>query len=90
MATKKTPKIPSYKSNEVVLALEIETIVRKGTSATLNFKEKGHDPVVVDRHYLQKYSPKAGGYFVTCEQGCKKYKSKEEFEKNFEAVVEKK
>lgn len=82
MAKKKA--IPQYKSNEVVMALPIETIVRKNDNATLNFKE--YPSVEVDRHYLSKYKPKAGGYFVTCSGGCKKYKDKEEFEKYFELV----
>ena len=77
--------LPKFKSNQVVQALEIKTIVRKNDTATLNF-EKGYDPVQVDRHYLKKYKPTSGGYFVTCDEGCKKYISKEEFESNFEAV----
>ena len=77
--------IPKYKSNQVIQALEIKTIVRKNDMATLNF-EKGFDSVQVDRHYLKKHQPSAGDYFVTCSEGCKKYLSKAEFEANFEPV----
>tara|TARA_R100000781_G_scaffold113283_1_gene81468 strand:+ start:2970 stop:3440 length:471 start_codon:yes stop_codon:yes gene_type:complete len=79
--SKKDKSFPKYHDPSVIQAVKIETIKRSmNGGATLNLVD-GFGSIEVDNRYVQQYKPRAGGYFVTCDKGCKKYKSEDDFSK---------
>ena len=79
--------VPKYKNNEEVEALKIETVVRKRQGgATLTPSEEGHEPFDVDVHFINKYNPRAGGYYVIHNDGTKSFSTAEAFEACHEEI----
>jgi hypothetical protein len=75
-----TRELPRYRCTKEVSALKIAKIVfdadvaqreGRGTdgSATLYPAEKGYLPILVDREWVMKHQPKAGGYWVLYKDG---------------------
>ena len=80
-------EMPKYQSHKEVWALKILE-VRDDTppnqesdgSRTIVPADEGYAPFRVERGYVQKHNPKAGGYYVVYKDGYKSWSPAEVFE----------
>lgn len=90
-------EMPRYKSHKEVHALKIESIffdIDKANlegretdgSATITPADEGFAPFKVERDYVNKHDPKAGGYYVVYADGYKSWSPAEAFEDGYTRV----
>lgn len=85
--------MPRYKSHKIVRALKIKEVVdptkpndETDGSRLLFFEEEGYPMKRVDRHYVRKHEPKAGGYYVVYQDGYESWSPSEAFESGYEQI----
>ena len=87
-------ELPKYKCHKEVWALEIAKIDFDQDAAQAANRESDGSAIItpvnthfaqfhVDRDYVQKHKPKAGGYYVLYEGGYKSWSPKDVFEKGY-------
>ena len=82
--------VPCYQSHKKVWALKLREVHLNSDAAGPNEEtdgsailvpaESGFAPFRVDREYVQKHNPAAGGYFVQYKDGYKSWSPAEAFE----------
>ena len=79
--------VDSVKQNDGTLGIAPETPTPAEGSKYLTFEKNGHDPVNVDKEYMDTFNPVAGGYFtVDPVSGNLGYIAGDEFEQKFTAI----
>lgn len=84
-------ELPHYQCHKKVWALKISKIVRDGAgedresdgSAMITPVENGYAPFKVDRDYMHKHKPEAGGYYVVYDDGYKSFSPANAFEEGY-------
>lgn len=90
-------EMPRYRSHKEVWALKIQRIKfdsdvaqeenrETDGSATIYPEEKGYAPIKVNREYVSKHNPQAGGYYVVYADGYKSWSPAEAFEDGYTRV----
>ena len=87
-------EMPKYRSHKIVWALKIKEISEyfedennpESYGALIYPEEKGYAAFRVDKEYLEKHKPKAGGYYVVYEDGYKSFSPAEPFEKGYSKI----
>ena len=76
--------MPQYLCNKKVWALKIKDIVGNiDGSATLTPEDITYAPFVVDRYYVKKHEPQAGGYYVVYKDGYQSFSPADVFENGY-------
>lgn len=82
--------MPLYKCHKEVWALKIEEVIdptQEGNesdgSRLLRFEDYVYAPIRVDRDYVRKHNPQAGGYYVVYKDGYKSFSPAEAFEEGY-------
>lgn len=75
--------IPQYQSHKKVRALKIVGISLDGE---LGFEN--HEPILMEREWLDKHNPAVGGYLVFYEDGYKSFSPALAFEKGYTLIGE--
>lgn len=89
--------LPRYQSHKKVYALKIAKIDfdidrahaenrETDGSAIITPVENGYAPFKVDRAYVSKHDPKAGGYYVVYADGYKSWSPAEAFEGGYDLI----
>ena len=81
-------QMPQYQSHKKVWALKIAQVdlYRDGGSGRITPADEGFAPFDVDKEYMQKHDPKAGGYFVVYADGYKSFSPAEAFEEGYTRI----
>lgn len=86
-------EMPRYKCHKVVWALKISAVkdtARPGEetdgSMVLVPEDSRYAPLRVERGYVRKHDPKAGGYYVVYKDGYKSFSPAEAFEDGYTRV----
>ena len=93
MSQDESSEMPRYRSHKEVHALKILE-VRDNTLADQDRDgsriivpvDEGFAPFSVDREYVRKHAPQAGGYYVVYEDGYKSWTPAEAFEKGYTRI----
>lgn len=75
-------QLPQYKSHKVVGALKIAKI----EGNVLTPADPGFAPFLVEKEYLQRNTPRAGGYYVVYADGYKSYSPAAPFEEGYTRI----
>jgi hypothetical protein len=88
-------EMPRYRSHKEVWALKIQDVIdpaepgnESDGSRTLRFEDHVYAPISVDREYVRKHNPQAGGYYVVYADGYKSWSPAEAFESGYTRVSE--
>ncbi len=84
-------EMPKYLCHKKVHALKIAKITRDGEgenrdsngSAVITPMEQGYAPFLVDRDFMHKHKPQAGGYYVVYDDGYKSFSPAKAFEEGY-------
>lgn len=90
-------EMPKYQSHKQVHALQIELIVPDEEVAARESREtdggawiypadEGYAPFKVNRAYVEKHYPKAGGYYVVYADGYESWSPREAFEQGYTRI----
>lgn len=86
-------ELPRWKCHKEVHALKIEAVkdpTESGNetdgSRVLIFAEKPFAPIRVNREYVAKHKPEAGGYYVVYEDGYKSFSPAKAFEDGYTRI----
>ena len=89
-------EMPRYQCHKQVWALKIESIelVRVPSTegqgelvgAFITPVEEGYTPFRVDREYVQKHEPQAGGYYVVYKDGYASFSPAQAFEEGYTRI----
>lgn len=80
-------EMPKYRCHKEVWALKIAFIDRDDIGTTvITPAEKGFAAFTVDKEYVAKHSPKAGGYYVVYEDGYKSWSPADAFEEGYSKI----
>lgn len=95
-------EMPLYKCHKEVWALKIAAIEvhrptiaeldlilaggPEGPAATITPAEAGYAPFIVNREYLDKHKPQAGGYFVVYADGYRSFSPAKAFEEGYALI----
>lgn len=69
-------EMPKYKCHKEVWALKIRMVKQQDPhdgSAFLEIEGDGYAPILVDKEYMDKHKPEAGGYYVVYKDGYKSF-----------------
>ena len=89
MNSKAFAKIPQYRSHKVVGALKIKEVAGNADfSATLYFEDDNYAPIDVDKEYVGKHRPQAGGYYVRYADNYESWSPAKAFEEGYELIKE--
>jgi hypothetical protein len=85
-------EMPRYKCHKEVWALKIKEITRVPSgNATVTHsivpEDRRYAPFVVSLEYIDKHSPKAGGYYVVYKDGYKSFSPGDVFEDGYTLQV---
>lgn len=83
-----TTTLPKYRCHKEVWALKISQV--KGNidgSAKLVPEDETYKSIQVDRDYVSKHEPTAGGYFVVYEGGYTSYSPSDVFEDGYTVIT---
>lgn len=92
-------ELPKYECHKKVWALKIKAIEPKIDSsrygleaiihngATITPAEEGYAPFEVDQAYINKHSPKVGGYYVVYADGYKSFSPADAFENGYTLIA---
>jgi hypothetical protein len=75
-------QLPQYRSHKVVGALKIAKI----EGNVLTPADSQFAPFLLDKEYLRKHSPEAGGYYVVYSDGYKSFSPAKAFEEGYTLV----
>ncbi len=84
--------MPEYKSHKKVWALKICEVASNATQeqesdgGAILCVEAGYAPIHVDREYVAKHKPEAGGYYVVYADGYKSFSPAKAFEEGYTRV----
>ena len=80
--------LPKYRSHKEVWALKIAALdlYKVDGSARITPVEDGYEPFKVNRDYVLKHNPQAGGYYVVYEDGYKSWSPAEAFEGGYTLI----
>ena len=83
-------EMPRYKCHKEVWALKIFTITdptvpgnESDGSRLLYFADAAYAPIRVEREYVRKHNPQAGGYYVVYKDGYRSFSPAEAFEEGY-------
>ena len=80
-------EMPRYRSHKDVWALKIDGLVRQPDgSALITPVEAGYATFTVDKAYVDKHQPQAGGYYVVYKDGYKSWSPAQAFEEGYTKV----
>lgn len=88
-------EMPKYVCHKEVWALKIKCIKRDGWddddqetdgSATIIPADEGYAPFKVDREFMRKHQPHAGGYYVVYQDGYKSFSPGKAFESGYTPI----
>ena len=87
-------EMPKYRSHKEVWALKIKEVKdptgtgneSDGSMLLLLVEEQQFAPITVDREYVEKHNPRAGGYYVVYKDGYKSWSPAEAFESGYTRV----
>ena len=82
-------EMPKYRSHKEVHALKILAVqddLDPDGGRTIVPADEGFAPFCVDREYVQKHSPQAGGYYVVYQDGYKSWSPAEAFENGYARI----
>lgn len=77
-------EMPRYVSHKTVWALKIAAIDVE--TLTITPADEGYAPFVVDREYVERHRPQAGGYFVVYADGYQSFSPMKAFTEGYELV----
>ena len=79
--------LPIYKSHKTVRAAKINHIKTdpddRSGGAMLVFEDSSIEDVPVDKEYIRKHNPQAGGYYVQYQDGYESFSPAEAFESGY-------
>lgn len=84
--------MPEYKSHKKVYALKICEVESNATQeqesdgGAILCVEAGYAPIHVDREFVAKHKPEAGGYYVVYADGYKSFSPAKAFEEGYTRV----
>jgi hypothetical protein len=81
-------QMPRYKCHKEVWALKIAemSLPMLDGSMLLTFHEPGYAPLLVDKDYVRKHSPKRDGYYVVYDDGYKSFSPAKAFEEGYTRI----
>lgn len=77
------PELPKYRSHKEVGALKIAKLEPNDEGALITPEDRGYIPIQVSKEYVEKHSPKAGGYFVQYKDGYQSFSPSQAFEEGY-------
>jgi hypothetical protein len=81
-------EMPRYRSHKIIHALKIEGLFyQPDGSALLTPAEAGYATFSLDKAYVEKHQPKAGGYYVVYADGYKSWSPAKAFEEGYTRVT---
>lgn len=79
--------MPKYKCHKEVWALKIRQVDLGGNGeAVLHWEEPGYMSKPVNRAYVTKHQPQAGGYYVVYKDGYESWSPAEAFEDGYTRI----
>jgi hypothetical protein len=83
--------MPKYQCHKKVWALKIRMVKPhqeqpNDGGAFLEIEDGDFSPILVDRAYMEKHNPVAGGYYVVYEDGYKSFSPAEAFESGYTRI----
>jgi hypothetical protein len=75
-------QLPRYRCHKIVGALKIAQI----QGNVLTPADQGFAPFILDKEYLRKHSPEAGGYYVVYEDGYKSFSPAKAFDEGYTRI----
>lgn len=84
MTTEK--ELPRYRCHKEVWGLQIEKIEIKDDYAIIYPVLKEYAPFKVNRSYILKHNPYAGGYYVIYKDGYKSFSPEDAFEQGYTLI----
>jgi len=84
-----TKEMPRYRCHKEVRALKIKQVIHNESdgSCRLAFEDEGYDPIAVNHMFMLKHAPKAGGYYVLCQDGYASWSPAEAFEAGYTRLI---
>lgn len=84
MTPTESRQLPKYKCHKEVHAIKIKDIINKESGAsTIIPLDEGYLPIQVTKEYMQKHTPKVGGYYVVYKDGYESFSPSEAFEDGY-------
>ena len=84
MQPKPIIQMPKYKCHKEVWALKIEILLTSPAGAVVIIPEKKeYSPIEVDKEFMDRHKPKAGGYYVVYADGYESYSPAGPFESGY-------
>lgn len=77
-------EMPRYVSHKTVWALKIAEF--DVATLTITPADEGFAPFVVEREYVEKHRPQAGGYYVVYSDGYKSYSPAKAFAEGYKLI----
>lgn len=81
-----TIQLPRYQCHKQVWALKIKQIIPNPRGQELHFENERYAPIEVNDDWVNKYSPRAGGYFVVYKGGYQSYSPASAFEEGYRLI----
>lgn len=75
-------EMPKYRCHKEVWALKIAEV----DAFTLRFTDDSYEPIYVGPQFVDKYSPRAGGYLVVYADGYRSYSPAKAFEEGYKLI----
>lgn len=84
-------EMPRYRCHKEVWALKIKAVTRTpfgsaGVRWTIIPEDEGYAPFDVDFEYMEKHTPRAGGYYVVYQDGYKSFSPADAFESGYTRI----
>ena len=86
-------EMPRYKCHKEVYALKIKEVIDPAVpgnetdgSRRLVCEDGRYAPICVNREYVRKHNPQAGGYYVVYKDGYKSFSPGEAFEDGYSLI----
>lgn len=80
-------EMPRYVSHKQVWALKVAEF--NIDTLTITPAEEGYPPFVVDREYVEKHRPQAGGYYVVYADGYRSFSPAKAFVEGYKRLTDK-
>lgn len=81
-------ELPKYRCHKIVHALKILSMGMRGAYShpTIIPADPGYEEFDVDRAWVEKHNPMAGGYYVVYEDGYKSFSPAKAFEDGYTKI----
>lgn len=79
-------KLPEYQCTKKVYALKIKEMTNENDQDYIVAEDPKFAPIPVDKEYMKKHEPQAGGYYVIYKDGYKSWSPAKTFEEGYELI----